>query len=66
MIVVLKYPYYRDVSEPDIYETATVHTEVGRLNTLDTQSHTPVAVSCFLCDVCFVCVCRSVQSSVSY
>ena len=45
MIVVLKYPYYRDVSEPDIYETATVHTEVGRLNTLDTQSHAPVAVS---------------------
>jgi len=49
MIVVLKYPYFRDVSEPDIYETATVHTEVGRLNTLETESHTPVAVSYFVC-----------------
>ena len=57
MIVVLKYPYYRDVSEPDIYETATVHTEVGRMNTLDTQSHIPVAVSCFLVRcVLYACV----------
>ena len=42
----LKYPYYRDVSEPDIYETATVHTVVGPIESLDSDNtHNPIAVS---------------------
>ena len=44
-IVVLKYPYFRDVSEPDIYETATVHTVVGPVDSSDSDVHAPLAVS---------------------
>ena len=29
--VMLRFPYPRDVAEPDIYETATVHTEMGNV-----------------------------------
>ena len=44
--MVLKYPYFRDVSEPDIYETATVHTVVGPIESIDSDSaHNPIAVS---------------------
>jgi len=44
-IVVLKYPYFRDVSEPDIYETPTVHTVVGPVDNQESEGHSPVAVS---------------------
>lgn len=43
--MVLKNPYFRDVSEPDIYETATVHTVVGPTGALESETHGPVAVS---------------------
>ena len=45
-IVVLKYPYFRDISEPDIYETATVHTVVGPMESQESDNvHNPIAVS---------------------
>ena len=44
--MVLKYPYFRDVSEPDIYETATVHTVVGPMESQESDNaHNPIAVS---------------------
>ena len=44
--MVLKYPYFRDISEPDIYETATVHTVVGPMESQESDNvHNPIAVS---------------------
>ena len=47
--MVLKYPYFRDVSEPDIYETPTVHTVVGPTDSQDAEMHNPIAVSHSCC-----------------
>ena len=44
-IVVLKYPYFRDIAEPDIYEMPTVHTVVGPTDSQDAEIHNPIAVS---------------------
>lgn len=44
-IVVLKHPYFRDISEPDIYETATVHTVIGPTDSQEGDLHCPTAVS---------------------
>lgn len=48
--MVLKYPYFRDISEPEIYETATVHTVVGPIDSQDPeqQNLTPIAVSYYV------------------
>ena len=37
----LKYPYPRDVEEPNIYETATVHAELGRMYKVDGETGPP-------------------------
>ena len=43
--MVLKYPYFRDIAEPDIYEMPTVHTVVGPSDSQDAELHNPIAVS---------------------
>ena len=55
-IVVLKYPYFRDISEPDIYETPTVHTVVGPSDSHDAEIHNPIAVSYMTSCVLHFCV----------
>ena len=48
----LKYPYPRDVEEPDEYETVRVHAEWGKTRDQSVRDKSNLAVSIIMIHVC--------------